>query len=163
MTSTHLFTGVALVAVLGIAAGGRPARSEEPIRPARLDEPTPVGRWTTIDDKTGKPSSVVRIWEEDGKLKGAVESVVVAPGEDPNPKCTKCEGALKGQPIVGMTILWGLTRDGKRWSGGQILDPDEGSTYSCRVEPVDGGARLEVRGYVGISLFGRTQTWIRAQ
>jgi uncharacterized protein (DUF2147 family) len=154
VTSARLLAGVVLVTVLGVAAG---------VRPAHCDEPTPVGRWTTIDDKTGKPSSVVLISETDGRLEGKVESVVVAPGEDPDPKCTKCEGELKGKPIVGMRILWGLTRDGKRWSGGKILDPDEGSTYRCRVEPVEGGARLEVRGYLGISLFGRTQTWVRAR
>ncbi len=125
--------------------------------------PTPVGRWTTIDDKTGKPSSIVAIWEEDGKLKGKVERVIPAPGEDPDPKCTKCDGDLKGKPITGMVILWGFTRDGKRWTGGHMLDPDEGSTYKCRIEPVDGGARLEVRGYVGFALLGRTQTWTRAR
>jgi uncharacterized protein (DUF2147 family) len=133
------------------------------IAPARAEEPTPVGRWTTIDDRTGKPSSVVRIWEEDGQLKGQVESLVVAPGEDPDPKCTRCDGELKGRPIVGLVILWGLTRDGRRWTGGRILDPDEGSTYRCRLEVVDGGAKLEVRGYLGISLLGRTQAWLRVQ
>ncbi len=146
--------GVLLAVLLGVAAD-RPAASG--------DEPTPVGRGTTIDDKTGKPSSVVQIWEEDGKLKGKVESVVVNPGEDPAPKCTKCDGELKDKPIVGMVILWGLAQDGKRWTGGRILDPDEGSVYRCRVEPVAGGERLEVRGYLGISLLGRTQTWIRAR
>ncbi len=154
MSAARSVAGVLLAAVLGVFAGPGTAHA---------DEPTPVGRWTTIDDKTGKPSSVVQIWEEDGKLKGKVESVVVAPGEDPDPKCTKCEGALKGKPITGMVILWDLARDGKRWSGGRILDPDEGSVYRCLVEPVDGGAKLDVRGYLGISLFGRTQTWLRAR
>jgi uncharacterized protein (DUF2147 family) len=155
VVSARLLAGVAGVLLLGIGAGVA--------RPAGAEEPTPVGRWTTIDDKTGKPSSVVSIREENGRLEGRVESVVVAPGEDPEPRCTKCDGALKGRPIVGMTILWGLTRDGRRWSGGRILDPDEGSTYRCRVEVVEGGAKLEVRGYLGIALLGRTQTWIRAR
>jgi uncharacterized protein (DUF2147 family) len=154
MSATRFVAGVLLVAVLGLCAG---------LGTARSDEPTPVGRWTTIDDKTGKPSSVVQIWDEGGKLKGKVESLVVQPGEDPDPKCTKCEGELKGKPITGMVILWDLARDGKRWTGGRILDPDEGSVYRCRVELVDGGAKLDVRGYLGISLLGRTQTWIRAR
>lgn len=131
---------------------------------ARAEDATPVGRWTTIDDKTGKPSSVVAISEKDGKLEGTVETVIVnAPGEDPNPRCTKCEGELKDKPIVGMRILWDLAKDGKRWTGGRILDPDEGSVYKCRVEPVENGEKLEVRGYIGFSLLGRTQTWIRAR
>lgn len=154
MGRARFLAGVVLVTVLGVAGG---------LRPACSDEPTPVGRWTTIDDKTGKPSSIVVVREVDGRLEGTVERVIPAPGEDPDPKCTKCDGERKDRPIVGMTILWGLTRDGKRWGGGHILDPDEGSTYRCRVEPVDGGQRLEVRGYVGISLLGRTQTWIRAR
>src|SRR5512136_456639 len=109
--------------------------------PARAADPTPVGRWTTIDDDSGKPKSVVRIWEEDGKLKGSIESLILAPGEDPAPKCTKCDGERKDQPIVGMVILWGLGRDGREWSGGKILDPDNGSTYKCLLEPAEGGAK----------------------
>lgn len=130
---------------------------------ARAGEPTPVGRWTTVDDDTGKPTSVVQIWEEGGKLQGRIESLVLQPGEDPAPKCTKCEGERKDQPIVGMVILWGLARDGAEWSGGHILDPDNGSTYRCLVEPDEGGQKLKVRGYLGISLLGRTQVWVRAQ
>lgn len=145
--------GIAALALAAALAAGAPARAEEA---------APVGRWTTIDDATGKPTSVVRIWEEDGKLRGEVESVVVKPGEDPAPRCTKCEGARKDQPIVGMVILWDLVRDGGQWKGGQILDPDNGSTYRCTLEPADGGEKLKVRGYIGISLFGRTQVWVKA-
>jgi uncharacterized protein (DUF2147 family) len=155
MRAARLAASVALSLLAAGAAGA--ARAEDPA-------PTPVGRWTTIDDKTGKPSSVVAIYEEDGKLKGKVETVIVnGPGDDPAPKCTKCEGALKDQPVIGMVILWDLAKDGKRWTGGRILDPDEGSVYKCRVEPVENGQKLEVRGYIGISLLGRTQTWIRAK
>lgn len=131
--------------------------------PARADEAGPVGRWTTIDDDTGKPTSVVQIWDEGGKLQGRVESLVLKPGEDPDPKCTKCEGERKDRPIVGMVILWGLARDGDEWSGGHILDPDNGSTYRCLLRPAEGGQKLKVRGYLGISLLGRTQIWERAK
>ena len=129
---------------------------------ALAEDLTPVGRWTTIDDSTNKPKSVIRIWEEDGKLLGKIESLILEPGEDPAPKCDKCEGERKDQPVIGMVILWGLTRDGKEWSGGKILDPDNGKTYRCLVEPVAGGAKLKVRGYIGISLLGRTQVWVKA-
>lgn len=129
---------------------------------AAAEDLTPVGRWTTIDDSTHKPKSVIRIWEEDGKLLGKIESLILEPGEDPAPKCDKCDGERKDQPVIGMVILWGLTRDGKEWSGGKILDPDNGKTYRCLVEPVEGGAKLKVRGYIGISLLGRTQVWVKA-
>jgi len=125
-------------------------------------ELTPVGRWKTIDDKTGKPKSVVRLWQEDGKIFGKIESLILEPGEEPNPKCDKCQGELKNQLVIGMTILWDLTKDGTEWSGGKILDPDNGKIYKCYIEPVDGGARLKVRGFIGFSLFGRTQYWVRA-
>ena len=130
---------------------------------AHGDELTPIGRWKTIDDNTGKAKSIVLIWEENGKLAGKVESIIVEPGEDPNPTCTKCEGAKKDQPVIGMEILWGLSKNGSEWSGGQILDPDNGKTYKCYIEPVEGGAKLKVRGYIGFALLGRTQYWLHAQ
>jgi uncharacterized protein (DUF2147 family) len=129
--------------------------------PAHAADPAPVGLWSTIDDNTGKPTSVVRIVEKDGKLVGTVESLVLAPNEDPNPLCTKCEGDKKGKPIIGMTILWDLARDGDEWSGGRILDPDNGETYKCYIEPIEGGSKLKVRGYIGFALLGRTQIWHR--
>jgi len=129
-------------------------------RPVAADS-APVGRWSTIDDNTGKPTSVVRIVEKDGKLVGTVESLVLAPNEDPNPLCTKCEGERKDKPIIGMTILWDLARDGNEWSGGRILDPDNGETYRCYLEVAEGGAKLKVRGYIGFALLGRTQIWQR--
>lgn len=149
---------LAPLALLVAALAAAPARAAAP-----ADGPTPVGRWTTIDDDSGKPKSVVRIWEEDGKLKGAIESLILAPGEDPAPKCTQCEGDRKDQPVIGMVILWGLQRDGSEWSGGQILDPDNGKTYKCKLAPAEAGAKLKVRGYIGFSLIGRTQEWVKAQ
>jgi uncharacterized protein (DUF2147 family) len=137
------------------------AASDAAIAPAA--ELSPVGRWKTIDDNTGKPKSIVRIWEEGGKLFGKVESLILQPGEDPAPKCTKCEGERKDKPVIGMVILWDLTKDGSEWSGGKILDPDNGKTYRCYVEPVEGGAKLKVRGYIGFALLGRTQYWLRAE
>lgn len=142
----------ALLAVVALVAGQ-----------ARAEGATPVGRWTTIDDDSGKPKSVVRIWEEDGKLQGKIESLILEPNEDPNPKCTKCDGERKDQPVIGMVILWDLKPDGAKWSGGRILDPDNGSTYKCTLEPVEGGAKLKVRGYIGFSLLGRTQVWVAAR
>jgi len=120
-----------------------------------------VGLWKTIDDKTGKPLSIVRLAETDGELTGTIEQIFTAPGEDPDPKCEHCEGKFKGQRVLGMTFMWGFKRNGDAYGSGKILDPEEGRVYSCRVELSADGDKLNVRGYVGIPLFGRTQVWLR--
>lgn len=122
-------------------------------------ELTPVGAWRTIDDKTGKPRSIVRIYEEKGQIFGRVEASL-------NPatagrRCDLCKDERKGQPIVGMVIIRGLKKHGDEYSGGDILDPDNGSVYRCKLRVIDDGGKLSVRGYMGISLLGRSQTWIR--
>ena len=123
-------------------------------------DPPVVGRWQTVDDKSGKPRSVVKTWLKDRKLFGLIEQLN-EPGGDPDAKCTKCKGDKKDQRIAGMTILWDLTQDGDEWTGGKILDPDSGDIYKCKVKA--SGDKLEVRGFLGIALIGRTQTWRRAQ
>jgi uncharacterized protein (DUF2147 family) len=130
---------------------------------ALAQEPSAVGRWTTIDDETKKPKSVIVIYEEGGKLFGKIEKLFRQPNEEQNPVCDKCEGALKNQPITGMVILRDLKKDGKEWSGGTILDPANGKTYKCNIAVEDGGKKLKVRGFIGIALIGRTQHWVRAE
>ena len=107
--------------------------------------------------------SVVRIWEEGGKLSGKIIRLVSGPTEDPNPLCTECDGERRNTPIVGMTILEDLSRDGDEWTGGTILDPENGQSYRCVIRLVEGAPELDVRGYVGIQLIGRTQRWVRAK
>lgn len=125
--------------------------------------PSPVGMWKTIDDKTKEPKSYLEVWEKDGKMFGKISKLILKPGEDPNPKCDKCKGAFKDKPVIGMTIMWGLKKDGDWYSGGYIMDPDNGETYNCKIKVLDGGKRLEVRGYMfGISLVGRSQYWLKA-
>ncbi|GAB3398142.1 DUF2147 domain-containing protein [Massilia agilis] len=124
---------------------------------------SPVGVWKTIDDETGKAKSLVRITENNGELSGKIEKLFREPSEDQNPKCDKCEGALKDQPIVGMTILNGLKKDDDVWSGGTVLDPKNGKTYKAKITLKDGGKKLDMRGYIGTPLLGRTQTWVREQ
>ncbi|HEY0840242.1 MAG TPA: DUF2147 domain-containing protein [Vulgatibacter sp.] len=130
---------------------------------ASASEPSVVGRWQTVDDETGKPKAIVVIQEENGKLSGRIERLFRAPDEEQDPRCDKCSGPLEGKPIIGMVILRDLERDGDEWTGGTILDPANGKTYSCKIALEDGGKKLKVRGYLGISLLGRTQRWIRAE
>jgi len=124
---------------------------------------TPVGLWRTIDDQTGKPRGLVRIMETNGEYRGRVEKTFPKPGEDLNPKCEKCDGAMQNQPVIGMTILWGLMKQGDEYQGGKILDPENGKIYRARIKLEDGGKKLDVRGFIGFSLFGRSQTWLREE
>lgn len=122
---------------------------------------TPIGTWKTIDDKTGKPRSLVEIREVDGKLIGQVVSLIREPTEDQDPVCDKCSGALHNKKVKGMVIMWGMEKDGDEWNGGRILDPKTGKIYKAKITPTDGGKDLDVRGYIGFSFIGRSQTWHR--
>jgi len=128
---------------------------------AWADNASPVGLWKNVDDTSGKPRALIRITEANGMLQGKVEKVFLAPNESPT--CTKCEGALKNAPVVGLVILSGLKKDGAEFTGGQILDPDNGKTYSSKISLIDGGKKLNVRGYIGVSLLGRSQVWQRQE
>jgi uncharacterized protein (DUF2147 family) len=130
---------------------------------ASADVNSPTGLWKTIDDKTGKERSLVRITETNGVFEGRVEKIYDQPGDDPQHLCKECEGERKDKPIIGMTILWGLKKDGEQYAGGEILDPKNGSIYRAKMKLLDGGKKLEVRGFIGVSLFGRSQTWLREE
>lgn len=124
---------------------------------------SPVGVWKTIDDTSGKPKSLIRITEANGVLSGTVEKLFREPQENQNPLCDKCEGTLKDQPIIGMTILSGLKPDGDSYTGGQIIDPASGKVYKSKLSLTDNGEKLNVRGYIGLPMLGRTQTWLRVE
>ena len=118
---------------------------------------SPTGIWKTIDDEDGTVKSHITITEKDGKLYGTVSKLI-----DPEREtCTACKGDKKDAPIIGMEILWGLASEqNNQWAGGKIMDPKNGKTYSCKIEIQDENT-LKVRGYLGFSLLGRTQTWYR--
>jgi len=124
---------------------------------------SPVGLWKNIDDVTGKPKALIRITETDGVLSGKIERLFRGPTEDQNPKCTKCDDANKDQPIIGMVILVGLKKEDGEYTGGTILDPDNGMHYKSKLKVEDGGKKLNVRGYIGFSFIGRSQVWVREQ
>lgn len=118
-----------------------------------------TGKWKTIDDETGKAKSIVEITESKGKIYGKVVEILT---EKKEAKCDKCTGADKGKPVKGLTIIKGLKKDGKEYSGGSITDPSSGKVYKCVVK-LNGADKLDVRGYIGIQALGRTQTWIRVK
>ena len=126
---------------------------------------SPVGLWRSIDDESKQPKAEIRITQTAaGTLSGVVErSLLTTPSAEPH--CTLCTDDRKDKPKIGMEIIrGGQQSDGKAvWEGGKILDPENGKNYSLRLTPVDGGKKLEVRGFIGAPILGRTQTWIRVQ
>ena len=125
-----------------------------------LAQMTPEGLWRNIDDSTGQAKAEIRIVSSpQGVLTGKIERSLITSSE---PNCTACTDDRKDQPIVGLEIIRGVRQvPGKAvWEGGTILDPENGKTYNVRLTPVEGGAKLEVRG--SILFIGRTQTWVRA-
>jgi len=119
-----------------------------------------VGLWKSIDDETKQPKSLIRIVDKDGVLTGRVEKILT---DKKDARCDKCTDERKDQPVQGMTIITGMKKDGDGWGGGEILDPNNGKVYRSQMKLADDGRKLEVRGYVGVPLLGRTQTWIREE
>ena len=121
---------------------------------------TVIGKWKTMDDETGKPKSIVEIYESGGKIYGKV--IEILDKEHKKSVCSKCSGPDKNQPILGMVSIRGLSKKGNEYRDGQILDPQNGKLYKSIVA-LDGKDNLKVRGYIGVSLLGRTQVWYRVK
>ncbi|PTT13238.1 DUF2147 domain-containing protein [Flavobacterium sp. HMWF030] len=119
-----------------------------------------VGKWKTIDDETGEAKSVVEVYEKSGKIYGKIVEILRA--DHKKDVCVKCDGADKNKPILGMVIMNGLKKDGSEYNGGTILDTTNGKKYKCYIS-LESADKLKLRGYVGISLMGRTQYWTRVK
>lgn len=119
---------------------------------------SPVGKWKTIDDKSGKPKSIVQITESSGALTGKIVELLEGAAEQ---TCSKCEGDQKDKPLVGMRILWDLKKQGDEWTGGKIFNPADGGTYSSKAKLTDGGKTLDVTGKW--MFFSKEQKWQRVE
>ena len=117
------------------------------------------GVWVSVDDVSNQRKSEISLYVEGGKLYGQIARLLLE--EDKGKQCAACKGDLKNKPIEGLTIIEGLEWDGTAWTGGKILDPANGKQYSCTLTLQD-DQTLKVRGYLGISLLGRTQTWYKS-
>ena len=128
-------------------------------------QPTPVGLWKTIDDETKTERSLIRITETGGVLGGRIEKLLGADAKQ-DAVCEECTDDRKGKPIVGMAIIRGVKKNAETeglWDGGTILDPNNGKTYKLRLKPSEDGKKLEVRGYIGTPVFGRSQSWQKVE
>ena len=132
---------------------------------AAFAQATPAGLWKTIDDNTGKERSLIRISEAAGVYTGRIEKTL-DPDATPGAVCEKCTDERKDKPMIGLVLIRNIKQnadDKNLFDGGDIVDPDNGKIYKLRLKPVDGGKKLEVRGYIGMPLLGRTQTWNRVE
>jgi len=137
----------ALVMLCGAAVMATPAGAR-----------SPAGLWRTFDDRTGKPAGLLLIYEQNGEFYARIHP---GPGGDTGERCTACVDERRNQPMAGLVIMRRMRFADGMYRGGDILDPRSGSVYHCQFRLEPDGSRLVVRGYIGISLFGRSQTWLR--
>jgi len=157
-TRTIHWAALSLTLSACLAGTAPSAKADEP----PVDLKSPVGLWTPLDWSTGKPMGLIRIYEKGGEFYGRIEPV---PGEkDDGKRCTRCTDDRKNQPYTGLELMRHLRyHDVGEYDGGDILDPGSGSIYGCKLHLIDGGHRLLMRGFLGISLLGRSQTWQRVE
>lgn len=123
---------------------------------------TPVGYWNTVDDKTGQVLSVVQIYQAGSGLQGRIVAIKPVLGQKSTDICTKCKGQLQNRPMMGLGIIWGMQQvSANTWGRGRVLDPKSGNIYQGTMTVINNGNALRLRGYVGVPMFGRSETWIR--
>ncbi len=125
-----------------------------------INAQTIFGKWNSTNDDTGEVDSVIEVYKKNGKAYAKV--IEIKDANRQNAVCNLCEGSNKNKPILGLNILTGLQQDDDEWSGGTILDPRNGKTYKCYIQLVAPN-KLKLRGYLGVSLFGKTAYWTRAK
>lgn len=116
-----------------------------------------IGEWETYDDETQEKKAIIEIYESNSRF---FAKIIESYTSEEGALCETCKGKSKGQPIIGLVIIENIKKDGGEYNSGTILDPENGKTYKCNLELVEAN-NLKVRGFLGFSLFGRTQYWIR--
>jgi uncharacterized protein (DUF2147 family) len=153
MKSSLSATAMALIVTVATALPAADSSGSEP--------QSPVGLWRTANDRTGKLGGLLRIYEKQGNYFARIERS--SPSDDVTEVCTACVDERRNKPIVGLIIMRNMKLADGEYAGGDILDPRSGSVYGCKFWLEQGGMRLVVRGFIGISLLGRSQTWTREE
>jgi uncharacterized protein (DUF2147 family) len=146
--------------MIAALASIHPATAAAPAAAAAVvDLSSPAGHWQPIDSSTGKPLGLIKIYEDQGLFFGRIEPSSLA--DNNGRRCSKCSGDRHNQPIIGLLLMRNMRLQGDEYTGGDILYPDTGAIFGCKFRLIDGGRKLIMRGYFGVSLFGRSQTWQR--
>jgi uncharacterized protein (DUF2147 family) len=124
--------------------------------------PTAAGVWRQVDE-SGKVGALVTITREGNVFVGRLSRLFLEPGDDPNPICENCPGEKHNQPFLGLVFIEGMKQSGLDYNGGTVLDPETGKIYNAKMSLSPDGNKLTVRGYLGLSIFGRSQTWTRVE
>ncbi len=146
--STFLIIQVTSVASSAIQAG--------------MSAPTAAGVWRQVDE-SGKVGALVTISQEGNAFVGRLSRLFLDPRDDPNPICENCPGDKHNQPFLGLAFIEGMKQSGLDYTGGTVLDPKTGKIYNAKMSLSPDGKRLTLRGYIGLSIFGRSQTWTRVE
>jgi uncharacterized protein (DUF2147 family) len=118
---------------------------------------TIIGKWETFDDKTNEKKAIIEIYNKDNIYYAKIVETFIGPK---NATCQYCKGTKKDKPIIGLVIIQNTKKNGNEFDGGTILDPESGVVYKCYLKLIDSD-KLKVRGFIGFSIFGRTQYWLR--
>ena len=153
------FTAMVFAAVVAVTA----PMMASLVFAAPAGEPSAIGLWEQVDEKSGNAESWFRITEKNGVYQGQIVKIFPKPGEDPNEKwlCIKCEGEERNAPVLGLSLIKGMQRKGTSYENGTIMDPRDGQVYRALMKVSPDGKQLEVRGFLGFALLGRSQIWNR--